>query len=98
MSEKITIDNLCGGAFKEQVEAALKKLAANIEKYGNTAEHSFTIKVTASENADYGVWEMDTKTTVTCKTQERLISSKEPVKITKGAIYDGNAQQKLAFG
>jgi N-acetylglutamate synthase/N-acetylornithine aminotransferase len=98
MSDKITIENLCGGQFKEQVEAALKKLAANIEKYGNTAEHEFTVKVTACENADYGVWEMDAKTSVSCKTHERMISSKEPVKISKGAIYDGNPQQKLALG
>jgi hypothetical protein len=98
MSEKITIENLCGGQFKEQVETALKKLAANIESYGNTAEHAITIKVTASENIEYGFWEMDVKTTVNCKTQERMISSKEPVKISKGVIYDGNPQQKLAFG
>ena len=95
--DKLNVENLCAGEFKTQVENALKTIAKNIEKYGNAAEHDFTVKVSFNENIEFSFWESDCKTTVGCKTQEKQIGSKTPIKIDKSSLYDGNTQQKLGF-
>lgn len=95
--EKLTVENLCAGELKTQVANALHRMAENIEKYGSSAEHGFTVSVSASENLEFHFWEMDCKTSVNCKTSEKQIGSKAPVKIEKSVMYDGNTQSKLEF-
>lgn len=93
--DKLTVVNLCGGEFQAQVENALRQVAKNIEKYGSAADHDITVKLTFSENLEFGFWEHDAKTTVGCKTQEKQIGSKAPMKVANSVLYDGNTQQKL---
>jgi hypothetical protein len=88
-------DNLCGGELQEQLAAALEKIAKNIEKYGDAADHQVNIKLTFDKNIEFGHWEHDCRTAVQCTTKVAAIGSKHPFKIVEGSLVDANPQQDL---
>lgn len=93
--DKITVENICGGELKAQLARALEAVAANIDKYGNEADHEIALKVSFGLNPDYKYWETEPQTVVKCTVRDKEIGAKTPIAIHEGSIFDGTTQQKL---